>query len=90
MVTIAASLYLPEHIAVVARRGYYYALGDGLEAHGSSPSSAAAAVKNENGVSSVQSVVSAAATSLSRVVGEGVAAVSSTASATRSGSNGEL
>lgn len=28
MVTIAASLYLPEHIAVIARRAYYYIAGD--------------------------------------------------------------
>lgn len=28
MVVIAASLYLPEHIAIVARRAYYYAAGD--------------------------------------------------------------
>ena len=28
MVTIAASLYLPEHVATMARRAYYYALGD--------------------------------------------------------------
>lgn len=28
MVLIAASLYLPEHVAMIARRAYYYALGD--------------------------------------------------------------
>lgn len=28
MVIIAASLYLPEHVAVIARRAYYYAVGD--------------------------------------------------------------
>ncbi|GAB7351278.1 hypothetical protein MBLNU459_g1696t1 [Dothideomycetes sp. NU459] len=28
MVTIAASLYLPEHIAIIARRAYYYIAGD--------------------------------------------------------------
>lgn len=28
MVTIAASLYLPEHISIIARRAYYYIAGD--------------------------------------------------------------
>ena len=28
MVSIAACLYLPEHVATVSKRAYYYALGD--------------------------------------------------------------
>lgn len=28
MVLIACTLYLPEHIAMIVRRAYYYALGD--------------------------------------------------------------
>ena len=77
MVTIAASLYLPEHIAMILRRAYYYAIGDSegtLQKAGALFTGTAKEV-----VSSVTEIASSVTGSVGSKIAENVASVTGTA-----------
>lgn len=73
MVTIAASLYLPEHISFICRRAYYYLGGDGHHVSASSPSlSSIVSMSSKTVGEAVKGTAAAVLEGASGVVGEGV------------------
>lgn len=74
MMTIAASLYLPEHISFIFRRAFYYIAGGDLD-YSSSASTAASHLGHAVAQKSPSNVLSAIASASSSVATATAAAV---------------